>query len=126
MWTKYAIINANYTELYDRSGVVERMFNKKKEGKQVDKLDSELNRMIVESIHNDVMEAMTVKGKIVYDMTPEDLDKLFETIAFNVKEKVAQHFKGIAPDILKGHFEAIDGSIEDAKERLKRKLGLKI
>ena len=74
--------------------------------------------MIVESIHNDVMEAMTAKGKIVYDMTPAELDKLFETIAFNVKEKVTLHFKGISPDTLRGRFEAIDDSIEDAKQRL--------
>ena len=91
-----------------------------------DKLDPALNRMIVESIHNDVMEAMTTRGKIVYDMAPAELDKLFKTIAFNVKEKVAQRFKGISPDTLKGRFEAIDDSIEDAKERLKRELGLKI
>ena len=82
--------------------------------------------MILESIHNDVMKAMYAKGKIVYDMTPDELDKLFETIALNVKKKVAQHFKGISPDTLKGHSEAIDDSIEDAKERLKRELGLKI
>ncbi len=54
-----------------------------------DPLDPELNRMIVQSIHNDVMAAMHAKGKIAYDMTPDELDKLFETIAFNVKEKVA-------------------------------------
>ena len=72
-----------------------------------DPLDPELNRMIVQSIHNDVMAAMHAKGKIAYDMTPDELDRLFETIAFNVKEKVAQHFKGATPDI-KGHFEAID------------------
>ena len=83
--------------------------------------------MIVQSIHNDVLEAMAAKGKIVYDMTPDELDKLFETIAFNIKEKeVAQQFKGITPDSLKGHFEAIDDSIEDAKERLKGELGLKV
>jgi hypothetical protein len=29
--------------------------------------------MTVESIHNDVMEAMTAKGKIVYDMTPDKM-----------------------------------------------------
>ena len=90
------------------------------------KLDAALNKMIVQSIHNDVLEAMAAKGKIVYDMTPDELDKLFETIAFNIKEKVAQHFKGITPDSLKGHFEAIDDSIEDAKERLKGELGLKV
>ena len=83
-----------------------------------DPLDPKLNKMIVESIHNDVMEAMTAKGRIVYDMTPDELDSLFSAIAFNVKEKVAQHFKGISPDTLKGHFEAIDDSINDAKERL--------
>lgn len=92
----------------------------------MDKLDPALNRMIVESIHNDVMEAMAAKGRIVYDMTPDELEKLFEKIAFNVKEKVAHHFKGIAPDRLKGHFKAIDDSINDAKERLKRELGLKV
>jgi len=86
----------------------------------------ELNKTIVESIHNDVIEAMAAKGKVVYDMTPDELDKLFETIAFNVKEKVARHFKGITPDGLKGHFEAIDDSIQDAKQRLKGELGLKI
>ena len=91
-----------------------------------DPLDPKLNKMIVESIHNDVMEAMAAKGKIVYDMTPDELDNLFKTIAFNVKEKVAQHFKGALPDTLKGYFEAIDDSIEDAKERLKKELGLKI
>ena len=31
-----------------------------------DPLDPELNRMIVVSIHTDVMEAMAAKGKIVY------------------------------------------------------------
>ena len=72
------------------------------------------------------METMAAKGKIVYDMTPAELDKLFETIAFNVKEKVAQHFKGLSPDTLKRCFEAIDGSILDAKQRLKKELGLKI
>ena len=90
-----------------------------------DPLDPKLNKMIVESIHNDVMEAMALKGRIVNDMTLVELDNLFKTIAFNVKEKVAQHFKGISPDTLKGHFEAIDDSIEDAKERLKRELGQK-
>jgi len=68
----------------------------------MDKLAPELNKTIVKSIHNDVMEAMAVKGKIVYDMTSAELDRLFETIAFNVKERVAQHFKGISPDTLKG------------------------
>ncbi len=74
--------------------------------------------MILESIHNDVVESMAVKGSIVYDMTPDELDNLIKTIAFNVKEKVAQHFKGIPQDTLKAYFEALDGSIEDAKERL--------
>ena len=69
-----------------------------------DPLDPKLNKMIVESIHNDVMEAMTAKGRIVYDMTPDELDSLFNTIAFNVKEKVAKHFKGLSPNTLKGHF----------------------
>lgn len=90
-----------------------------------DPLDPRLNKMIIESNHNDVMEAMAAKGRIVYDMTPDELDNLFKTIAFNVKEKVAPHFKLVSPDMLKGHFEAINGSIEDAKERLKRELGLK-
>jgi hypothetical protein len=54
-------------------------------------LDPKLNKMIVESIHNDVMESMAAKGKIVYHMTPDELGSLFKTIAFNVKEKVAQH-----------------------------------
>ena len=80
-----------------------------------DALDPALNKMIVETIHSDHMEAMAAKGKIVYDMTPDELDNLFKTIAFNVKEHVAQHFKGLSPDTLKGYFEAIDGSIEDAK-----------
>ena len=91
-----------------------------------DSLDPKLNRMIVESIHNDIVAAMTAKGKIVYQMTPDELDSLFKTIAFNVKEKVAQHFKGASPDTLRGYFEAIDDSINDAKERLKKELGLKI
>ena len=56
--------------------------------------------MTVESIHNDVMEAMTAKGKIVYDMTPDELDNLFKTIALNVKDKVTQSFTGLAPDRL--------------------------
>jgi hypothetical protein len=91
-----------------------------------DPLDPKLIKMIVESIHNDVMEAMAARGRIIYDMTPAELDKLFEKIAYNVKEKVARHFKWIIPHSLKGHFKAIDDSIEDAKERLKRELGLKI
>lgn len=32
-----------------------------------DPLDPALNKMIVESIHNDVIEAMAAKGYIVYD-----------------------------------------------------------
>ncbi len=73
-----------------------------------DPLDPALNRMIVESIHNDVMKAMASRGKIVYDMAPEDLDGLFEMIAFNIKERVARHFKGVPPDTLKGHFKAVE------------------
>ena len=91
-----------------------------------DPLDPKLNRVIVESIHNDVVAAMTAKGRIVYDMTSDELDSLFKTIAFNVKEKIAQHFKGGSPDTLRGYFEAIDDSIDDAKERLKKELGLKV
>ena len=41
-----------------------------------DPLDPKLNKIIVESIHNDVMEAMAAKGKIVYDMRPDELDEL--------------------------------------------------
>ena len=44
-------------------------------------LDPKLNKIIVESIHTDVVEAMAAKGKIVYDMTPDELDNLFKTIA---------------------------------------------
>ena len=58
-------------------------------------------------------------------MTPDNLDELFRKIAFDAKEEVAQHFKGLAPDRLKGQFKAIDDSINDAKERLKGGLGLK-
>jgi hypothetical protein len=36
------------------------------------KLDAALNKMIVQSIHNDVMEAMAAKGKIVYEVTCND------------------------------------------------------
>ncbi len=93
--------------------------------KKIRNLKPKLNKAIIESIHNDVMQAMAAKGKIVYDIAPDELDRLFETIAYNIKEKVTEHFKGIPPDVLKGHFEAIDGSIEDARERLKRELGLK-
>ena len=83
-------------------------------------LNSKLKKMIADSIHNDVMQAIAAKGKTFYDMKPGELDKLFETIAFNIKEKLAGHFKGLPPDILKGHFEAVDNSMEDVKQRLKK------
>jgi hypothetical protein len=44
-------------------------------------LDPKLNKIIVESIHTDVVEAIAAKGKIVYEMTPDELDNLFKTIA---------------------------------------------
>jgi hypothetical protein len=91
-----------------------------------DELDPELNKLIIEAIRNDVMEAMATKGKIVYDMTSDEVDQLFEKIAFDVKEKVAQYFKRITPDKLKDYFKVIDDSIEDAKQRLKGELGLKM
>ena len=50
----------------------------------------------------------------------------FRNIAVNVKEKVAEHFKGISPDTLKGYFEAIDDSVNDAKESLNGYLGSNI
>jgi hypothetical protein len=37
-----------------------------------DPLDPALNKMIVERIHDDVMEA--AKDKIVYDMTSDEID----------------------------------------------------
>ena len=40
--------------------------------------------MIADSIHNDVMAA---KSK------PEELDELFETITFNIKEKAARKLR---------------------------------
>ena len=39
-----------------------------------DPLDPKLNKMIVESIHSDVKEAMALKGRIVNDMTPDELE----------------------------------------------------
>ncbi len=36
-------------------------------------------------MHNDVMEI--AKDKILYDMRPDELDELFQTIVFNAKEK---------------------------------------
>lgn len=59
---------------------------------QPDKPDPALNKMmIVDSIHNDVMQAIAAKDKIVYDMSPNELDELFKKIAFNIKKMVAQH-----------------------------------
>ena len=53
---------------------------------QPDKPDPALNKMIVDSIHNDVMLAIAAKGKIVYDMSQDELDELFKKIAFNIKD----------------------------------------
>jgi hypothetical protein len=44
--------------------------------KKDDKVDPELNKAITEAIHNYVVEAMIAKGKIVYDMTLDELDNL--------------------------------------------------
>jgi len=46
------------------------------------------------------LHAIVTKAKIVYDMMPDELDNLFKTIALNVKDKVTQSFKGLAPDRL--------------------------
>ena len=55
-----------------------------------DPLDPKLDKIMVECMHNDVMNAMGAKGKLVYDMTADEQDNLFKTIAFNVKEEGAQ------------------------------------
>jgi hypothetical protein len=86
----------------------------------LNRLDPALNEMIVESIHADVMKAVAAKGRVVYDMRPDEPDELFQMIAFNVKEEAAQHFKGLSADRLKMYFDAIDDSINGARARLKR------
>jgi hypothetical protein len=50
-----------------------------------DPLEPALNKMIVESIHNNVMEPMAAKGKLVYDMTADEPDNHFKSIVLNVK-----------------------------------------
>jgi len=50
-----------------------------------DPLEPALNKIIVESIHNDVMEPMAAKGKLVYDITPGEPDNHFKSIVLSVK-----------------------------------------
>jgi len=53
----------------------------------LDPVDPVLNKMTVETIHNEVMEAIAAKGKIVYDIRPDKPVHVYKTIAFNVRKR---------------------------------------
>jgi hypothetical protein len=87
-------------------------------------LDPVLDALIKETIHSTLLEGIIGQGKIIHELATEELDYLFEMVAFNVKEQLADHFKGLPPSIIRGRFEAIQEGIENAKRRLINELGL--